>query len=142
MVSKKIHLCVVIKNDHNSGIYIIYQVSADLTVKLADLGECRLINEDTGYVDKKDVPVNLNWASPELLDPSIIEIGQSSDVWALAMVLSEILSCQLPFDGEEYRHITVHTILGVIEEGKRPSIPEACRKYPWLYAMVGGINNQ
>jgi serine/threonine-protein kinase len=115
-----------------------FLVSSDLVTKLSDLGEARLIHPPANTraslsgkgEEKVDIPVNMNWAAPEVLLGTGCD--ERSDVYSLACVLSEILCGEVPFDSEEYRNLSLVDFAVHVQEGKRPLLPSYVDDYPWV----------
>jgi serine/threonine protein kinase len=121
-----------------------FLVSSDLVAKLSDLGEARLIHPPAkvrdsmgvgGEVMTPDVPVNMNWAAPEVLLGTGCD--EKSDVYSLACVLSEILCGEVPFDAPEYRNLSLAEFSSHVQAGKRPLLPAYADDYPWLSDILG-----
>lgn len=75
-----------------------FLVTGNLVVKLSDLGEARSSDNLRGS-EIKLLPVNINWAAPELLREDYHGIiNNKSDIWSLTMVVAEIFSGEVPFD--------------------------------------------
>eukprot|EP01038_Epipyxis_sp_PR26KG_P004245 gene4245-6024_t len=110
-----------------------FLVASDLTVKLADLGEARMIESIS---DVRSLPRNLNWSSPELLLNQQNAVNQAADVWSLAMVIIEILSGEVPYDAMEYRNMSLEIFVELLKNDSRPSLPRYLEPASWLTEML------
>jgi len=70
------------------------------------------------------LPRNINWSPPEVLAGNVMAADKSIDVWGLAMVLSELLLGEVPFDSDEFRQLSMYEFLGVLSDGARPCLNE------------------
>jgi hypothetical protein len=99
-----------------------FLVTETLVVKLADMGEARLI----GSKPKRDIPPipARNWAPPEVLERKAKPESYTveSDVYGLALVLSELLTLELPF-GDLPEQVSTDKWLGILKGGSRPPLP-------------------
>jgi serine/threonine-protein kinase len=72
------------------------QIASTSTVKLLDFGIAR-----SSYAPRRTVPGQLvgtfEYAAPELFDG--VEPGSAADIWALGVLLYEMLAGRLPFEG-------------------------------------------
>ena len=75
-------------------------------VRIADFGLLRIISDKANFISSIscDGGGTLQWMSPELLDPESFNLKDSrptkqSDIYALGMVVYEVLSGQRPFPG-------------------------------------------
>jgi serine/threonine protein kinase len=81
-----------------------------------------------------------NWSPPELVTTEQLDLSAatySSDVWSLAMVISEIFSGKVPFTGDtEGDMVVMGDFKGFrtrLDAGYRPSIPTTvAANCPWL----------
>lgn len=113
-----------------------FLVTGDMVVKLADLGEARALSEQ----DERILPRNINWSSPEVLmrteDSDSEWVEQPADIWSLAMVVSEILTGEVPFDTRDCRGMTFEQFVGSLEAGLRPKIPVEYQQLTWLRTLM------
>ena len=66
---------------------------------------------------------NINWTAPEILIDNGRDVSELSDVWSLAVVASEILTGEIPFDTQQYRQLTVESFVDALAMDLRPSLP-------------------
>jgi serine/threonine protein kinase len=66
---------------------------------------------------------NINWTAPEVLVNNGESVCEKADVWSLAVVCSEILSGEIPFDSEQCRRMTMEHFVDAIANNLRPSLP-------------------
>ena len=78
-----------------------FLVTADLRVKLGDVGECRR----AGATPTGGGPVHpstINWSPPEVLGLQAMYYHPSMDIYSLGLVLHEILTLEVPFHHEPF----------------------------------------
>jgi hypothetical protein len=77
-------------------------------------------------------PGTPSYMAPEQFDPSIGKIGPHTDVWALGVVLFELLTGERPFKGETYGELTHQVCFGTLPSCRdfRSGVPR------WLDAVV------
>ena len=63
-------------------------------------------------------------------------MDQSADVWSLAMVISEILTGEIPYDTQQYRLMDMDSFNEAVKQGHRPNIPSRLKNITWLNKMV------
>ncbi len=51
------------------------------------------------------------------------DVSELSDVWSLAVVASEILTGEIPFDSPNYRNLTLEAFVDALAMDLRPSLP-------------------
>lgn len=84
---------------------------------------------------------NLNWSAPEILLNEPL-VNQSSDVWSLSFVFSEIFTGNIPFDTKEYRELPFEHFIDNLKADSRPEIPnDIFLQYPWFDDMVSIITS-
>ena len=113
-----------------------FLITKDLVIKLSDLGESREVSHILDGNNNTSIPRNINWSSPEVLEGSN-NITQSSDVWSLAFVISEIFTGNVPFDTFECRNMPFDVFKENLRSGMRPTIPPSIYvDNPWFQTMV------
>lgn len=125
-----------------------FLVTKDFTVKLADLGEARAYVDvrpsDLGqlprcvsftlFVRKLIDDRNINWTSPEVLTDDRRKVSDLSDVWSLGLVVTEIISGDIPFDTNACRNMTIDEFVRALENNLRPPLPPSAEE--WLSTLV------
>jgi len=104
-----------------------FLVTENCVVKLGDLGEHRLIGSKVDV--NRPLPKLRNWSAPEILAGAYGPLySPSSDVYSLAMVISEIVSGEVPFDDEETKKLELDEFIEyVYNEQNRPSLGGRCQ---------------
>ena len=74
-------------------------LASDGTVKVADFGIARVLNQNTLTMAGKDVVGSVHYISPEQARGS--HIDKRSDIYSLGVVMYEMATGELPFEGEE-----------------------------------------
>jgi serine/threonine protein kinase len=132
-----LHACGFIHCDVKS---LNFLVTSELVVKLSDLGEARKSHPDSlvspaTALYTTTLPRNINWSAPEVMRGDT-QVGTSSDVWSLALVISEVMSGDVPFDTPEIRMMTMDDFLTNVQAGMRPTLPYFVADVPNLLDMV------
>ncbi|PRW45342.1 Serine threonine- kinase CTR1 [Chlorella sorokiniana] len=86
--------------------------------KLADFNLSALLNQQTS---SSPIPSNPTWLAPELLDghPATAQ----SDIYALGLIMAELLLWELPFAEEQRAGTSPFKIASFIRGGARPAVP-------------------
>ena len=107
---------------HPSNLFLAKQDDAR-TLKVLDFGVARALNEiDVEMPDGSGTPAGLrvlfpSYAAPEQLDRTVGEVGAWTDVYAIALVLMEVLSDRVVMAGTE----TGALVDRALDERKRPT---------------------
>lgn len=68
---------------------------------------------------------------------STYAIDWRADIWSLAMVITEIMSGEVPFDTTVCRSMLLENFLEALQQDMRPGIPpKIATAHPWLMDMV------
>lgn len=97
-------------------------VAADWTVKVADMGMSKLMIDSALDGNINSVATSGGGLNPRWLAPEILSGGQcttASDVFSFGVVMWEILTRRIPWEGK-----TTWAIVGDVQSGHRPTIPE------------------
>ncbi|KAI7841688.1 hypothetical protein COHA_004555 [Chlorella ohadii] len=86
--------------------------------KLADFNLSTILNQQTSSTP---LATNPTWLAPELLEghPASVQ----SDIYALGLIMAELLNWQLPFTEERRAGATPFRIASLIRRGARPAVP-------------------
>lgn len=108
-----------------ANIYLAREVSGDVCVKLLDFGVAKVPDADalTRTATLLGSPV---YMSPEQLMGSR-SVDPRSDIWSLGVVLYELLTATLPFEGDSIVHqgILVREMSTPQLTAQRPELPDA-----------------
>ncbi|VEN45229.1 unnamed protein product [Callosobruchus maculatus] len=87
------------------------------TIKISDFGTSRTWN---GVSEKMSFAGTVAWMAPEAIQE--LACSEKVDIWSFGIVLWELLTCEVPYDGMEQG-----AIMYAVGTGKlRPPIPESC----------------
>ena len=82
------------------------------TVKLADFGLAKLLDNDAGLTQTEDVLGTPNYIAPEQVGRHAVDLGPTVDVYGLGAILYETLTAVPPFRGET----SLATLQNVVEQ--------------------------
>lgn len=92
-------------------------IGDDEVIKISDFGTSRTWN---GVSEKMTFAGTVAWMAPEALQE--LACNEKIDVWAFGVVLWELLTCEVPYDGMEQ-----NAIMYSVGSGKlKPPIPTTC----------------
>jgi len=102
-----------------------FLVSNEKVVKLADLGEARALDSCAQFARLPNPAIN--WKAPELLTPnmSMRSYTPASDVYGLAMVISEIILQEIPLDELLRSSSPEQCYHYLVNENCRPILPDS-----------------
>ena len=103
-------------------------VADPLTIKLADFGLSRWIEQEQSYYKASKGKLPIKWMSPESIN--FRRFSSASDVWMFGVCCWEILTYGIkPFQG-----VPNEKVIGKIENGERLPLPPNCP--PTLYHIM------
>jgi serine/threonine-protein kinase len=92
---------VVHRDIKPSNLWLARRRDGSPLVKVLDFGISKLVSTD-GVVDRRLTETHTTFGSPTYMSPEQIRsaknVDSKADVWALGVVLHELLTCQMPFD--------------------------------------------
>ncbi|XP_062508442.1 tyrosine-protein kinase receptor torso-like [Corticium candelabrum] len=95
-------------------------LNSDMTVKIADFGMARYINEESYYRQQSDTPVPVKWMAPESLLRKVY--SEKSDVWSFGVTSWEVFSLGI----SPYANTPNVGIVDHLRTGHRLPPPAAC----------------
>ena len=75
-------------------------LTADGAPKIADFGLAKRLGADAGHTRTGEILGTPNYMAPEQAAPGTSPVGTAADVWALGVILYEMLTGRPPFQGE------------------------------------------
>ena len=115
--------------DHAHRNHIIHRdikpqniiVDADYNVKVTDFGIARRIGKDAAAIDPgTNILGSVHYFSPEQAQGRVAD--EKSDLYSVGVVLYEMLTGQVPFDGEDARTVALKHVR------EMPPVPSAVQK--------------
>jgi serine/threonine protein kinase len=74
-------------------------LSADGTLKIADFGLAKRLDDDSGHTHSGEILGTPSYMAPEQAEGKKDQIGPATDVYALGAILYELLAAKPPFQG-------------------------------------------
>ncbi|XP_049818926.1 mitogen-activated protein kinase kinase kinase 13 isoform X3 [Aethina tumida] len=109
-----LHMHKIIHRDLKSPNVLIGE---DEVIKISDFGTCRTFN---GISEKMTFAGTVAWMAPEAIQEKAC--SEKVDIWSFGVVLWELLTCEVPYEGLEQS-----AIMYSVGSGKlTPPIPESC----------------
>ncbi|XP_062508441.1 tyrosine-protein kinase receptor UFO-like [Corticium candelabrum] len=95
-------------------------LDCNMTVKIADFGMARCINEQSYYRQESDTPIPVKWMAPESLLQRVY--SEKSDVWSFVVTSWEVFS----LGKSPYSNTPNIGIVDYLRTGHRLPLPAAC----------------
>lgn len=113
-VDTAVQICHGLKAAHDLGIVhrdikpqnII--INREKVAKILDFGVAKLTTQVTNVTDKYSTMGTVYYMSPDQFSGKPVD--QRADIWSFGVVLYEMLTAQLPFQGDHYQEV-IHTII-------------------------------
>ena len=96
-----------------------FVITADDTLKITDFGIAKFQDDNTKTTLSTDKGT-VRWQAPEVFTDG--KVSPKADVFALGVVLWELITGNSPYEGMSNNKVIIEVILG----GKRPEIPSNC----------------
>jgi serine/threonine protein kinase len=111
-----LHSCGIVHRDIKSLNILL---TSDMRAKVCDFGLATLqtLTSSARATGGGGAAGTYPWFAPELFQGA--KSNEKSDIYAFGVVLWELLTCDVPFDG-----LTETQVRGLLEQGKRPEIPQ------------------
>ena len=113
----------IIHRDLKPGNVLVTEVDGKPTPKVIDFGvakatEVRLT--DMSVADTGAIVGTPTYMSPEQADPSSMDIDTRTDVYALGVMLYELLTGSAPIDAKQFQHGAILEMLRIVREVDPP----------------------
>jgi serine/threonine protein kinase len=92
-------------------------IGEEEVIKISDFGTSRTWN---GVSEKMSFAGTVAWMAPEAIKE--VECSEKVDIWSFGVVLWELLTCEVPYDGMEQSAIMYMVGCGKL----KPPIPKTC----------------
>ena len=111
-----LHSCSIVHRDIKSRNILL---TSDMRAKVCDFGLATLqtLTSSASATDGGGAAGTYPYFAPELFKGA--KSNEKSDMYAFGVVLWELLTCDVPFDG-----LTETQVRGLLEQGERPEIPQ------------------
>ena len=123
-----VHVCRAVQHAHQKGIIhrdlkpgniLVTEVDGRPTPKVIDFGVAKAIDQrltDSSFSDEGAIVGTPAYMSPEQTDPTGIDIDTRTDVYALGVVLYELLAGSPPISMKEFRRGAILEMLRMVRE--------------------------
>ncbi len=113
----------IIHRDLKPGNVLVTEVDGRPTPKVIDFGVAKATEQkltDLSYTDAGAIVGTPAYMSPEQADPSMIDIDTRSDVYALGVMLYELLVGSPPIDSKQFKRGAILEMLRMVREVEPP----------------------
>jgi serine/threonine protein kinase len=127
-----VQVCTAVQHAHQTGIIhrdlkpgnvLVTEVDGRPTPKVIDFGVAKATEQrltDHSFGDTGAIVGTPAYMSPEQADPSSMDIDTRTDVYALGVMLYELLTGSTPIDAKEFRRGAVLEMLRMVREVEPP----------------------
>jgi serine/threonine protein kinase len=127
-----VHVCQAVQHAHQKGIIhrdlkpgnvLVTEVDARPTPKVIDFGVAKATElklTDMSYADTGAIVGTPAYMSPEQADPSSMDIDTRTDVYALGVMLYELLVGSPPIDARQFKRGALLEMLRMVREVDPP----------------------
>ncbi|MFO0959391.1 MAG: serine/threonine-protein kinase [Isosphaeraceae bacterium] len=113
----------IIHRDLKPGNVLVTEVDGRPTPKVIDFGVAKATEQnltDMSFADTGSIVGTPTYMSPEQADPSSMDIDTRTDVYALGVMLYELLTGSPPLDARQFRRGAVLEMLRMVREVDPP----------------------
>ncbi len=117
------HLKGIIHRDLKPGNVLIAEVDGRPTPKVINFGVAKAIDQkltDISFSDIGAVVGTPMYMSPEQAEPSLMDIDTRTDIYALGVMLYELLTGSTPFDKNLFKRAAILEMLRMVREFNPP----------------------
>ncbi|HEY2785008.1 MAG TPA: serine/threonine-protein kinase [Fimbriiglobus sp.] len=109
----------IIHRDLKPGNILVTTVDGRPTPKVIDFGVAKAVDQrltDISFIDEGAIVGTPAYMSPEQTDPTVVDIDTRTDVYALGVVLYELLTGLPPISPKEFRRGAILEMLRMVRE--------------------------
>ena len=113
----------IIHRDLKPGNVLVTEVDGRPTPKVIDFGVAKATEQrltDQSFADTGAIVGTPAYMSPEQADPSTLDIDTRTDVYALGVILYELLAGSPPIDAKQFQRGAIQEILRMVREVDPP----------------------
>ncbi len=113
----------IIHRDLKPGNVLVMEVDGRPTPKVIDFGVAKATEQkltDISFSDAGAVVGTPAYMSPEQADPTSMDIDTRTDIYALGVMLYELLTGSTPIDSKRFKRGAMHEMLRIIREVEPP----------------------
>jgi serine/threonine protein kinase/tetratricopeptide (TPR) repeat protein len=133
----------IIHRDLKPGNVLVTRVDGRPSPKVIDFGVAKATEQkltDTSIADLGLVVGTPAYMSPEQADPTTLDIDTRTDVYALGVILYELLVGSPPLDVKHFKQGAIHEMLRMVREDEPPRPSTKLSKGPALPSIAANRN--
>jgi serine/threonine-protein kinase len=123
------HVLGIIHRDlKSSNLFVVRRPDGSERIKVIDFGIAKVVGPDAPGLDAGMTRTMAVMGSPTYMSPeqlkSTRDVDARTDIWALGVIVHELLTGKVPFDGDGLPELYVNITTGPPPRLDRPDVPE------------------